>query len=181
VEIANNVPTAANDRCIVARATPFHRRQLEAVLEAADAERVSALTEFDAADLLAEQDVFIAYVADEPIGCIMAMSGPITVIHGLFVVPAQRGRGYGCELIRAALPAFEQSDVRREYWTAIEARNDGARERFIRFGFSLVPELSDDGIQLMTRRRGHPTTSFDGGSAPLAVAPRHPVRAAMAR
>lgn len=149
MEAASSRPAAANDRCTVRRATPFHNTHLTAVLEAATLEQVSALAQFDAADLLTDQHVFLAYAGERPIGCIMAMPGATTVLHGLFVVSAERGKGHGSELIRSAISAFETMGATRSYWTAVDPGLPGAHERFLKFGFEIVPELCEERLQLM--------------------------------
>lgn len=152
---------AANDRCTVRRATPFHHNHLKSVLDAATAASMPVFPDFDASRLLVEQDVFLAYAQDRPIGCIMAMPGETTVLHGLFVVPGERGRGHGSELIRQAIAEFEGGGVTRTYWTAVDPVLLGAQERFLKFGFVVVPELCEDRLELMVRRASMRT----GGTA----------------
>jgi len=152
VDASLSYRAAANDRCTVRRATPFHHNHLKSVLDVAAAARVPVLSEFDAAQLLIEQDVFLAYAQERPIGCIMGMPGETTVLHGLFVVPGERGRGHGSELIRRAMAEFDAGGITRTYWTAVDPALLGAQERFLKFGFDVVPELSEDRLELMVRR-----------------------------
>lgn len=144
---------AANDRCIVSKATAFDRLLLDEVLDAAAAEGVSRLEDVDAAQLLAGQDVFLAFVDHQPIGCIMALRGNVTVLHTLFVIPPHRGQGHGCELIRFAISTIERNEERGDYWTAVDQEKPGASARFARFGFEAVPEFDEGRLQLMIRRR----------------------------
>lgn len=95
--------------------------------------------------------MFLAYVGSRPIGCIMAMPGQTTVLHGLFVLPDERGSGHGSELIRQAITEFDAGGVARTYWTAVDPTLVGAHERFLKFGFSLVPELCEERLELMVR------------------------------
>lgn len=152
MDTALSYRAAANDRCTVRRATPFDHNHLKSVLDAAAAAQVPVLSEFDAAQLLVEQDVFLAYAQERPIGCIMAMPGETTVLHGLFVLPGERDKGHGSELIRGAMAGFDAGGITRTYWTAVDPALPGAHERFLKFGFDVVPELSEDRLELMVRR-----------------------------
>lgn len=140
----------ANDACTVRLAEPRDRPLLQTILDASAGFPDADVHGLQARGLIDAHQVFLAFVAGEPVGCVMATVSRTPVLHGLVVTPDQRGRDYGSTLIQAAIASNDAARGPCAYCTAVDPDRLGAVDRFLRLGFRQV-DRSTHGFTLMMR------------------------------
>lgn len=173
----------AQAACTIRLATPDDVGSLQVVLDGSSGLTHADVYGLHASGLLGEHQVHIAFVADEPIGCIMATAASTTIIHGLSIVGSHRGRGHASALIQAVIDHNDGVRGPHTYWTAADAEIAGALDRFERLGFEPVDE-SRYGLTLLIRRSpasastARPRATNDRVAAPERRAVSRPVSSA---
>ena len=110
--------------------------------------------------LLSMHRVYLGFVDDHVVGCVMAsVDATSALIHNLAVSQQHRNQGHATTLVKSAM-AHLDDPVDLTYWAAADAANPSAIKRFHMLGF--VPYRDDVArdIILMVREAGRPITEF---------------------
>lgn len=143
----------ANDACLVRLAGSGDEDPLQRVLDESSGQMAAAIFGHGAADLLVSYNVYLGYIGDVPIGCVMAdVECDVAIILNLAVCETHRNRGHASTLVLAAMAHMDQPG-RRTYWTATDPGNPSAARRFHLLGFRTVAEEGPNGLTLMVRER----------------------------
>lgn len=129
---------------------------LQRVLDDASGSTNAMIFGDDAGRLLSAHRVYLGFVDEHVVGCVMAsVDATSALIHNLAVSQQHRNRGHATTLVQSVM-AHLNDPVDRTYWAAADPTNPSAVKRFHLLGF--VPY--QDGIArdmiLMVREAGRP-------------------------
>lgn len=86
-------------------------------------------------ELLRHNRVYMAFLADRPMGCVMATLAEPMVLHCLHVVPEHRRKGYAGTLLSSAI--LDMDETRPvTFWTAVDPARRSGVERCLSLGFN---------------------------------------------
>lgn len=143
---------------------------LQRVLDEASGESNASIHGDGAASLLSIHRVYLGFVEEAVVGCVMAtVYDGMAIIHNLAVSMRYRNRGHATTLVKSAMYLLNQP-TELTYWAAADPGNPSAVKRFHTLGFSSHQDNEPREVILMVRRPG--PLSIDLATLHRSVPPR---------
>lgn len=107
-----------------------------------------------AAQLLTENHVYLGFLGEAPVGCVMATLDPPVVLHCLSVVVDKRNQGHAGSVLGEAILHLDETVAPLFYWAAVDPLLPSAEQRFAQLGFVRAEGNAQtlSGIRVMFRK-----------------------------
>jgi hypothetical protein len=89
-------------------------------------------------ELIDHNHVYLAFLAEHPVACVMATQSEPIVWHCLHVEPMVRRLGHAGTLLSVAIGQLDETDEPRAYWTAVDPARQSGVDRCLSLGFCVL-------------------------------------------
>lgn len=134
----------------VRRAVPDDRAILQMILDGSFGGTGSRVHGLGVDDLLHQNRVYLAFVNERPMGCVMATLTDPMILHCMHVLPEHRRAGHAGAMLTTAIGHIDKTTP-VEFWTAVDPARKSGVERCRSLGFL---ELAVDFTELSAALSG---------------------------